>query len=65
MIKRFKKPRTSTKVRQESFLAEVQSIIVAERPDQSGRIDWATARHLFFTGVPAKEAAKKMLAILS
>ena len=47
--------------RQAHYLAEFVEAVTALDPSQSGRIDWPTALHYFFTGVPVADAAARYL----
>lgn len=47
--------------RQARYLAEFVDAVAAIDPSQSGRIDWPTALHYFFTGVPVADAAARYL----
>ena len=47
--------------RQASYLAEFVDAVTAIDPSQSGRIDWPTALHFYFTGVPIADAAARYL----
>ena len=47
--------------RQARYLAEFVDAVTAIDPAQSGRIDWPTALHFYFTGVPIADAAARYL----
>lgn len=47
--------------RQARYLAEFVDAVTALDPSQSGRIDWPTALHYYFTGAPVADAAARYL----
>ena len=47
--------------RQARYLAEFADAVTAIDPSQSGRIEWPTALHFYFTGVPIADAAARYL----
>jgi len=47
--------------RQARYLAEFVAAVTAIDPSKSGRIDWPTALHFYFTGVPVADAAARYL----
>ena len=47
--------------RQARYLAEFNDAVIALDPSKSGRIDWPTALHFYFTGVPVADAAARYL----
>ena len=47
--------------RQARYLAEFNDAVIALDPSKSGRIDWPTALHFYFTGVPVADAAVRYL----
>ena len=48
--------------RQAAYLAEFSAAVVAAAPQHAGRIDWDTALHFYFTGVPVADAAAQYIA---
>ena len=52
--------KTQTKAqRQSSYLAAFSDAVVALEPAHAGRIEWPSALHFYFTGVPVADAAAK------
>ena len=47
--------------RQARYLADFADAVTALDPSQSGRIDWPTALHYYFTGAPVADAAARYL----
>ena len=43
--------------RQADWLARFSDAVVTLEPRHAGRIDWDTAKHLFFSGMSVSEAA--------
>jgi len=44
------------------WLTFAQREILAARPDLSGKLDWDTLLHLYYSGMTAEDAAKRYLA---
>jgi len=47
--------------RQSQWMTEFNDAVVALDAKHSGRIDWNSANHFFYTGLSAKEAAEKYI----
>ena len=47
--------------RQARYLAEFVDAVIAIDPSHAGRIEWPTALHFYFTGVPVADAAARYL----
>jgi hypothetical protein len=44
------------------WMATVEAMIITERPDLAGKIDWDTLAYLYNTGINEALAASKILA---
>ena len=53
---------TTKAQRQAAYLAEFVAAVVAAAPQHAGRIDWDTALHFYFSGVPVAVAAAQYVA---
>ena len=45
--------------RQARYLAEFADAVVSAAPEHAGRIEWPSALHFYFTGVPVADAAAR------
>lgn len=48
--------------RQARYLAEFSDAVITAAPAHAGRIEWPSALHFFFTGVPVADAAARYAA---
>jgi hypothetical protein len=48
--------------RQARYLAEFSDAVVTMAPEHAGKIEWPSALHFYFTGLPVAEAAAKYVA---
>ena len=48
--------------RQARYLAEFSDAVITAEPAHAGRIEWPSALHFYFTGVPVADAAAQYVA---
>ena len=48
--------------RQARYMSEFSDAVIAAAPAHAGRIEWPSALHFFFTGVPVADAAARYVA---